>query len=542
MAGLPDIPHPAAVREQLERILSSPDFDASHRHRRFLRYVTEETLAGRGERVKAYPIAITVFGRDETFDSQIDPIVRIEARRLRSALERYYLLSGRHEPVQIAIPKGSYVPVFSWAAPADAEGTAPQAARVDVRRPGPSVLVLPFESDSEGESAESFARGLTRHLIVALTRFADLFVYGPATSFEAAAAPRSGAAPPLDVDYLVSGSAGRGEEGFRLDVLLTDARTGRHVWAQSFERRLDPATITALRDEVADTVAGTIARPYGLIFAHRVREAEGKAPSQLGSYDCVVRFYQYVAHYDRAMHAEVLACLTRTVREEPDYAEAVACLSMVYTDAQRYGYDAGGERDPLGRALALGRRAVELAPHSSRSHHALGLAYWFGGDVAASLEALETGLALNPNDTEIMGHLGMRWCLRADWDRGLLLIREALSRNPAQPGNIRMGLALWHFMHGRHEQALAEARRLDADGVIYVHMMIAIAAIRLGRRDEARAAVEAILAIDPAYGGRVAEDLAGRQLDPSIVGAVEAALRDAGLPPRPMRVRTIAAR
>ena len=99
-------------RAQLERILDSADFDATDRAHRFLRHVVEETLSGRGDRIKAYSIAVEVFGRDASFDPQSDPIVRIEAGHLRRALERYYLTSGVSDPILITIPKGGYVPVF----------------------------------------------------------------------------------------------------------------------------------------------------------------------------------------------------------------------------------------------------------------------------------------------------------------------------------------------------------------------------------------------------------------------------------------------
>src|SRR4051794_10670903 len=78
-----------------------------------LRYVVEEALAGRGERIKAYTVAVEVFGRDEAFDANADPAVRLEAGRLRRALERYYLVAGRADLVLIGIPKGGYVPAFT---------------------------------------------------------------------------------------------------------------------------------------------------------------------------------------------------------------------------------------------------------------------------------------------------------------------------------------------------------------------------------------------------------------------------------------------
>jgi hypothetical protein len=99
------------VRVQLARILAS-DFDASERNRRFFSHIVEEKLAGRGDRIKAYGIAIAVFERDDSFDPQSDPIVRIEASRLRRSLERFYLLTGKDDPLRIEIPKGGYVPLF----------------------------------------------------------------------------------------------------------------------------------------------------------------------------------------------------------------------------------------------------------------------------------------------------------------------------------------------------------------------------------------------------------------------------------------------
>jgi hypothetical protein len=89
----------------------SSAFEASRRNRTFLRAV-DETLAGRGDRIKAYVIGTNVLQRDEAFDPQSDPIVRIEASRLWRSLERYYLLARQDDPIRIDIPKWGYVPWF----------------------------------------------------------------------------------------------------------------------------------------------------------------------------------------------------------------------------------------------------------------------------------------------------------------------------------------------------------------------------------------------------------------------------------------------
>ena len=118
-AGDPAPPE-RAVRAQLDRIVGSADFAQSERIKSFLRFVVEETLAQRGERLKEYTIATEVFGRDESFDPQTNTVVRVEAGRLRRRIERYYLTEGREDEVRIDLPKGSYVPLFRAVRPAAA--------------------------------------------------------------------------------------------------------------------------------------------------------------------------------------------------------------------------------------------------------------------------------------------------------------------------------------------------------------------------------------------------------------------------------------
>ena len=163
-----------AVRAELRRILASPILRRSERNRRFLAYVVEEALAGRADRIKAYTIATSVFGRDERFDPQLDSIVRIEAGRLRRSLERYYLTDGRGEPrpdrhSARRLRSGLRLPRATGAAPRRAGGA-------------PRVLVTAFEEEGDQSSFPNFTRGFTRALIIALTRFTGLRVFGAETA------------------------------------------------------------------------------------------------------------------------------------------------------------------------------------------------------------------------------------------------------------------------------------------------------------------------------------------------------------------------
>src|SRR5579862_4311287 len=132
------------VRRALESIIQSSAFRQVDRLQRFLRYIVEETLQGRGEQLKEYPVGVDVFGRDASFDPRIDPIVRVQARRLRARLAQYYAEEGRNDPMMIELPKGGYAPKFR-SVPLTLQPKKMISTALMNRN---SVVVLPFEDDT----------------------------------------------------------------------------------------------------------------------------------------------------------------------------------------------------------------------------------------------------------------------------------------------------------------------------------------------------------------------------------------------------------
>ena len=369
--------------------------------------------------------------------------MRIEAGRLRRALDHYYLKGGAKDPIRLSIPKGSYFPSFEpRLAPTKTGGDAAAAPlsrqKLDDRR-GRAIFVAPFEEAGDQSVFPSFTRGLTRQIIIGLTRFTGLFVFGAGATFSAGSeADRARVIEELDADFLLTGGTAISATRFSAEILLVEARTGQYLWGETFERNLHPADIIELRDEVAASVVRTLAQPYGILFSG-ARGHEGGPPESLTSYDCVVRFHLYWRTYDRELFEPVRSALEAVVGTDPGYAEAFACLSQIYTNAARFRHAVSAVcADPLQRAMDLARRAIELAPASSRGHHALGLACWFSGEIADSLAALETGLGLNPNNSEIMGDLGLRHAMLMDWAKAVPCWRKAtpaIRRSPAPTGS-----------------------------------------------------------------------------------------------------------
>src|ERR1051325_1749258 len=105
----PELPEPDSIRAALQRIVTSPQLESSPSLCRFLRFVVEETLAGRGGLIKEYSLGAEVFSRGDDFDPRIDPIVRVQARNLRARMAKYYEGPGADESIVIHIPNRTYL-------------------------------------------------------------------------------------------------------------------------------------------------------------------------------------------------------------------------------------------------------------------------------------------------------------------------------------------------------------------------------------------------------------------------------------------------
>lgn len=521
-----------AVRAELERVLRSSTFAGSERHRRFLAYIVDETLAGRADRLKAYNIATTAFHRGADFDPQLDSIVRIEAGRLRRALEHYYLTEGRDRDVEIVVPKGSYVPQFVHVgdqAPPDV-ADPPREAAAGLRRRAPRLFVMPFEQEGESDEVPWLARSLVRQVIVGLTRFSSVYVYGAETTDLMHDRLRAdGQHERLGIDLVLSGTVSLRGESLIVDLLLQETGSLRFLWSEQFIRRFAPESIRDIRDEVATSVAQKLAQPYGVLFDWALDD-EGRSPENLEGYRAVVDFYQYVRTFQTHELNPVRNRLEKAIAQDPSFAEGHACLAQLYCQFARFFTR---DRDELARYSDLGfshaRKALLLAPRSSNCHHALALAYWFSGLTTPAIESFRTAISLNPNDPDLMADLGLRYCLLMDWERGIPLSEEAYRRNPGQPNAYRMAFVLYHFAHGRYAEALQHAQRLDSPGVVYHHLAAAACAVRLGLHQVAHDAVARIERIEPDYAQRVASDLASRNVHPKLAEDLVEALREAGL-------------
>ena len=597
---------PQLIQDALQRVVASRDFMNSERKRRFLKFVVQETLAGRADRIKAYTIAVDVFDRDPSFDPVTDPVVRIEAGRLRRCLERYYLAEGAADPVRITIPKGGYVPQFIMTEEAvlpvvktavdngqpNAGGLAdanpvktaagqasamtvssnpllmpsrlsPQNAlrflaailsvsvvltialwgatallktrtsedERKIAEQGPSLMVLPFENGSGDPAQDIFVRGITEDVIGALINFKNVLVFGADTSFRFRTEPAlRDAVPGTHIDYVMKGSINWVGNQTQVNVSLLRASDNQYLWSGSFRQEFNPSNMMDLRHDIATQVASILVQPHGVIDKAELRNTAGRPPESLSSYECVLRTREYWRQPNAEMHKQARACLERAIQNDPDYADAWAALAFIYTDEIRVNFNPSDTRpDPAGTALKIASRAVALAPDNPLPLQALGIAHWLRREVPLSIAAYEHALALNPYDSDILADLGRAYSLTGDWDRGIPLIREAFERNPAQPSWYRLFIALFHYMHGRYDEALAEAQKIGTPDLVYTHVVLAMIYGQTGYKDAAEQEVNQILRLNPNFGNIAVSDFERRNIDPAIIAKMVDGLTKAGL-------------
>src|SRR5438132_4777711 len=154
------------IRDALARILGSPTFQPVDRLKRFLAFISHEALGGRSDQLKEYVIGVQVFGKEASFDPRTDPIVRVQARRLRARLVRYYREHGQHDEVVVEMPKGGYAPLFKRRDP----GAAPRRSIAATLANRNTVAVLPFGDHSPAGDLEYFCKGLRQEIIHGLAK------------------------------------------------------------------------------------------------------------------------------------------------------------------------------------------------------------------------------------------------------------------------------------------------------------------------------------------------------------------------------------
>jgi adenylate cyclase len=518
-------PDAGMIQRQLNRILASPEFHATDRQREFLRFVVTETMVGRSGDIKGYTVATQVFGRSEDFDQATDPIVSIQANKLRRALERYYLTAGKHDPIRIDIPKGTYVPAFHRQTEtaldnAHRNGAASEVCLEDV---WPTVLIEPFQNLTGDPEKNYVGVGLATELGAEIARFQEIrLVIRKPNGHDKVAADQV-------ARFVIDGNFRQDRKGLKIIVRLVDAKTNTQIWADTHRSNLESAQLIAFQEEVARVVAAKTAGEHGIISKTLSIESKKKPPTDLNTYEAILRFYEYEQTLTLESFLRAMEALKLAAGIEPDCGQIWTLLARLY--ANIYSLDFPGFENPLEKSVEFAEKGARIDPNNQRSVATLALVRFYNNELSAAIAESDRALALNPNCLVTTDGIGYIMTLSGEWERGPALIRKVIQLNPYYRNVVHYALWVDCLRREDYEGAYMETINLRRPAVFWHPLANAATLGLFVRYEEGQKFVENLLKLKPDFPSR-GRLLIGRYIKfEEILERVLEGLKKVGLPP-----------
>ena len=278
---------------------------------------------------------------------------------------------------------------------------SPAADRMTERKPlplpdRPSIAVLPFTNMSPDPEQEFFADGMTEDIITGLSRLRWLFVIARNSTFtyKGKAVDVRQVARELGVRYVLEGSVRASGKRIRVTGQLIDAETGKHIWAEKYDRQLED--VFAVQDEITQNVVATI-EPH--LYAEESLRFINQPPENVATWSLVVRALTLINKVDRKANQEAQALLNRAIGGEPSYARAYAILAWAkwWEGFNQWPADRAAVTALYKEAEELAERALVLDPDEPWARMIVGLTLSGSGHHDRALEQLRNALDAHPN-------------------------------------------------------------------------------------------------------------------------------------------------
>jgi TolB-like protein/Tfp pilus assembly protein PilF len=318
---------------------------------------------------------------------------------------------------------------------------------------------LPFRNLSNDAGQAFFSDGISEDVITALGRFSNLLVVAKSASFQF----RDRNLPPaeigrrLDVRYLLDGSVRRAGERVRVNAELTEAQTGRNLWAQAYDAEVKD--VFAVQEDIARRVVGAAAAKLTRFERDR---AFGKPTKNLAAYEYVLRGREVFSHATREGNYEAQDMFQHAIDLDPSYAAPYAELGLSLVEGVSSGWTEF-IADDLGRAEALAQEALSLDPSSASAYRLLSEIALMRGHTDLALDRSERAVEINPNDAEISATRGEMLVLAGRAAEGVPWLKDALRLDPTDArAEFLLGMA-YYFLDRYGEAVDVMSRGLAGD-------------------------------------------------------------------------------
>ena len=411
------------------------------------------------------------------------------------------------------------------AAPAEQPGNA-----IDLPS-GPSIAVIPFRNLSGDSSQDLFAEALSSDIVTGLTRSSHLFVLstGAAAKLGPDEPDLARAGRSLGVSYLLSGTVQKAGETLRVSAQLTDVANKVQMWSQKYDRELNAETLFAVQDDIREQIVATLSDLHGVIYATQSKRNVHRPTASLNAYECLTVALAYDKHLSPEYHLRARESLERAVELDPKFDEAWSHLSWIYTDEQIFGFNP--LPNPMERALAAARKAIELNPDNNHSHWLLSRVHYFMGHRDLFLAEAQRALELNSSDGTTLGLLGLYIAFAGEWARGMDMLSKAKLLNPNHPDYYYTAFGIAAFVKDDHAAALEQLHKANLPGWLPHQSFLIASYAALGRTEDARRQLTQVQQLLPG----LTLDGAAAQLDmyfpfqPDLVRKLVGALESVGL-------------
>ena len=347
------------IRQQLGRILNSATFREAGRLKRFIDFIVSEALAGRADQLKEYVVGVQVFEKKESFDPRTDPIVRVQARRLRIMLERYYRDEGYGDELLIDLPKGGYGPVFKFH-----QHSATKASLGVALVSRNTIAVLPFSDYSPQSDLGYFCNGMGQEIISTLSNVPDIRVLAWHPAKLEIGIESTGIPSRLNAAIVITGSVRKSAHEVRIAMQIIDGATGCYLWSDTVEGQLEKPF--AIQKEVARLI---VAKVQGEITKSAKASPTRRSNENLAARNLYIQGRYHMDQRTEEGLRKAVEFLEKALVEDPNYALAHSGLANAYGLLAHYGVLSPSE--VWTKTASNAAAAVMLDDKSAEAHTSL---------------------------------------------------------------------------------------------------------------------------------------------------------------------------
>ena len=356
----------------------------------------------------------------------------------------------------------------------------------------PSIAVLAFDNMSEDPKQEYLSDGISEEIITALSKTDKLFVIARNSSFTYKGKPVKvkQVAEELGVRYVLEGSVRKSEDRVRITAQLIDAISGYHLWAERYDR--DIKDIFALQDEITMKIVtslqvklteGEQARMWSKGYKNfdtKLKGMEAMSAWNKGTIESHIRFGQLAQELiDMApesgpgynllgWHYWRLALTGKSPRENSKKALELAQKALSINESSASYHSLLGNvyfmMKKYEKAIAAGKRSIELAPNGAQVNGGLGVILLFAGKPDEAIGYFNKGIRLNPFPAYwYFAHLSRCYSMKGQYEDALTAINKALHRSPDNPSNHRQLAIVYALLDRKEEASAAVKKTLEID-------------------------------------------------------------------------------